>query len=408
LIAQVYSNDQSTLIGAASPGSYYTPGSALSVTANNTGGIQPDTNYQIRFAVYDSALSRYSYGPFAQFRTASVLPLTVNSISGGMPSSASPVGSTVKVSFRALDGLGIQNAWVQVKNSSGTVIGTYDANLISGNNLDGTYESSISTIIPDFSAGGTFTVEARVGGNGRIMWEWKPIGTFNLIYVAPRDTQAPVIDANSVSVTPTSLYENGTITVSAPVTDNVGVSSVSVQIAQLNFALSRTSGTATSGVWSGTSGMNYRGGASDGYLQPGVYSPVITVSDAAGNVISVTKSAAFVLGQQAGGATIASASAVAVSGTLYPGGTVQISANVIAYNQVISAVRFSSDGNNLNKNGLLTEVSGNAYNKNFSTTLTVDSNKAPGNYSINLVAETANGRSSTTFTVTVTVAASPG
>jgi PKD repeat protein len=57
---------------------------------------------------------------------------------------------------------------------------------------------------------------------------------------------------------------------------------------------------------------------------------------------------------------------------------------------------------------LLTEVSGNAYNKNFSTTLTVDSNKAPGNYTINLVAETANGRSSTTFTVTVTVAASPG
>jgi hypothetical protein len=408
LIAQVYSNDQSTLIGAASPGSYYTPGSGLSVSANNTGGIQPDTNYQVRFAVYDSSLSRYSYGPFAQFRTASVLPLTVNSISGGMPSSASPVGSTVKVSFRALDGLGIQNAWVQVKNSSGTVIGTYDANLISGNNLDGTYESSISTITPDFSAGGTFTVEAKVGGNGRIMWEWKPIGTFNLTYVAPRDTQAPIIDANSVSVTPTSLYENGTITVSAPITDNVGVSSVSVQIAQLNFALSRTSGTATSGVWSGSSGMNYRGGASDGYLQPGVYSPVITVSDAAGNVISVTKSEAFVLGQQAGGATIASASAVAVSGTLYPGGTIQISANVIAYNQVISAVRFSSDGNNLNKNGLLTEVSGNAYNKNFSTTLTVDSNKAPGNYTINLVAETANGRSSTTFTVAVTVAASPG
>jgi hypothetical protein len=27
LIAQVYSNDQSTLVGAASPGSYYTPGS---------------------------------------------------------------------------------------------------------------------------------------------------------------------------------------------------------------------------------------------------------------------------------------------------------------------------------------------------------------------------------------------
>lgn len=408
LIAQVYSNDQSTLVGAASPGSYYTPGSGLSVTANNTGGIAPDTNYQVRFAVYDSTLSRYSYGPFTQFRTAAVLPLTVNTISGGMPSSASLVGSTVKVSFRALDGLGISNAWVQVKNSSGAVIGTYDATLISGSNLDGNYESSISTIIPDFSAGGTFSVEARVGGNGRIMWEWKPIGTFNLTYVAPKDTQAPVIDVNSVSVTPTSLYENGTISVSAPITDNVGVSSVTVQISQLTFALTRVSGTATSGVWTGSSGMNFRGGASDGFLQPGVYSPVITVSDSAGNVVSATKSAAFILGQQAGGATIASANAVSTSGVLYPGGTVQINANVIAYNQTISAVRFSSDGNNLNKNGVLTEVSGNSYNKNFNTTFTIAANQAPGNYSINLVAETANGRSSTTFTLTITVAASPG
>ena len=408
LIAQVYSNDQATLVGAASPGSYYTPGSGLSVTANNTGGIAPDTNYQVRFAVYDSSLSRYSYGAFTQFRTAALLPLTVNSITGGMPGTASPVGTTVKVRFRALDGLGIQNAWVQVKNISGSVIGTYEAVLVSGSNLDGVYESSISTIIPEFSAGGTFSVEARVGGNGRIMWEWQPIGTFNLTYVAPKDTQAPVIDVNAVSVTPSSLYENGTITVSAPITDNVGVSSVTVQISQLTFALSRSSGSATSGVWSGTSGMNYKGGASDGYLQPGVYSPVITVSDSAGNVISVTKASAFILGQQAGGATIASASAVSTAGILYPGGTIQVNANVIAYNQTISAVRFSSDGYNLNKSGVLAEVSGNAYNKNFSGTFTIAANQAPGNYSINLVAETANGRSSTTFTVNVTVAATPG
>ncbi len=407
LIAQVYSNDQSTLVGAASPGSYYTPGSGLSVTANNAGGITPDTNYQVRFAVYDSSLSRYSYGPFTQFRTVAVLGLSVNAISGGMPSTASPVGSTVKVSFRALDGLGIQNSWVQVKNSAGTVIGTYDAILISGNNLDGVYESSISTIIPDFAAGGTFSVEARVGGNGRIMWEWKALGTFNLTYVAPRDTQAPTLDANSVTVTPTSLYENGTITISVPVSDNIGVTSVSVVVGQLTFNLSRTAGTSTSGTWSGSSGMNFRGGASDGFLQPGVYSPIITATDSAGNGSSVTKSDAFILGQQAGGATIVSANTVTTAGTLYPGGTIQINANVIAYNQTISAVRFSSDGNNLNKNGLLTEVSGNSYNKNFSTTFSIASNQAPGSYAINLVAETANGRSSTTFTVNVVVAATP-
>jgi len=406
LIAQVYSNDQSTLVGAASPGSYYTPGSGLSVTANNTGGIVPDTNYQVRFAVYDSSLSRYSYGPFTQFRTTALLGLTVNSILGGMPSTSSPVGSTVKVRFSALDGLGISNSWVQVKNPAGIVIGTYNAFLISGNNLDGIYESSIITNIPDYAGGGSFSVEARVGGNGRIMWEWKPFGSFNLTSLAASDIQAPILDAYASTVTPTSLYENGTITLSVRVSDNVGVAAVNATLGQLSFKLTRTAGTAASGTWTGSTGMNFKGGQSDGYLPPGVYSPVITASDSAGNASSVG-GPSFILGAQAGGATIASANATSVSGTLYPGGTVQITANTIAYNQTISAVRYSSDGYNLNKSGLLTEVSGNSYNKNFAATFTLASNQAPGNYTINLVAETANGRSSTTFPVNVTVSSAP-
>ena len=407
LIAQVYSNDQSTLLGAASPGSYFTPGGSLTVTANNVGGITPDTNYQLRFAIFDSSLSRYSYGAFLAFRTAKLADLQVFTVPGGVPSISSPVGSTIKVSYRATDGLGISNAWIQVKNSVGVVIGTYSSSMVSGSNIDGTYDSYISTIIPDYSNGGIFSVEARVGGSGRIMWTWVPLGSFNLTYVVPRDVQAPIIDLSNITVTPTSLYENGRISISVPVSDNVAVSAITVRIGQLNFNLARISGTSISGVWSGTSGMNYAGGASDGYLSPGIYSPVITAIDSSGNSSSVVKNEAFILGAQGGSAQILTASAVSVSGTLMPGATIRLDANIVAYNQVISAVRFSSDGYNLNKNGLLSEVSGNSYNKNFSGTLQLALNQSPGTFNINLIAETENGRSSGVYTVQVLVGATP-
>ena len=339
--------------------------------------------------------------------SAALLDLTVKPISGGISAIPSAVGSTIKVRFQALDGLGISNAWVQVKNSAGTVIGTYDAKLISGSSKDGIYESTISTIIPDFSSGGSFVVEGKVGGSGRIMWSWTQIGSFSLISPPSKDTQAPVIDISNTLVSPTSLYENGSISLSVPISDNVGVTLVNVRIGQLSFNLSRASGTTSSGTWTGSSSMNFAQGASDGYLPPGVYSPQITATDAAGNSSSEVKAAAFILGAQGGGATIASANAASTSGTLYPGGVVQITANVIAYNQIISAVRYSSDGYNLYKSGVLTEVSGNSYNKSFAATFTLAENQTPGNYTINLVAETANGRSSTTFPVSVTVVAAP-
>ena len=235
LIAQVFSNDQSNLLGASSPGSYYTPGANLSVVANNVGGILPDTNYQVRFAVYDSSSSAYSYGPFTTFHTAALAGLQVVAIAGGTPTGSNSVGSTIRVSFRALDGIGISNAWVQVRNSLGNVIGTYDASLVSGSNTDGTYVSSISTIIPDFSNGGTFAVEAKVGGNGRIMWTWTPIGSFNLNYIAPvvippasMSTSAQSYGAQvpgrnfsfnvgiSGATSVTAMATNGTTTLTAP------------------------------------------------------------------------------------------------------------------------------------------------------------------------------------------------
>ena len=88
-------------------------------------------------------------------------------------------------SFRATDGLGITNAWVRVWKSTENSLqgfgeGTYTANLISGTNIDGTYQATIVTTIPGYAQGGTFTVGVQIGGNNRITG-WIAIGSFTLV-----------------------------------------------------------------------------------------------------------------------------------------------------------------------------------------------------------------------------------
>jgi hypothetical protein len=360
--------------------------------------------------------TRTGYNSGSSSIVGSALPgLAVNAISGGIPTSPVQVGPDLLINFNASDGIGITNAWIQYKNSAGTVIATYAANLVSGNSLNGVYRATVNTV---YSSVGTYTVEAKVGGNGRIMWNWQVLGTFTLIdNRTPVDTQAPITDLGNVITTPTSLYENGSITINVPVSDNVGVSAVSVTITRNSqtinsggqgltsgtLNLTKLSGTNVSGNWSGSTSMNFRQGSSDGYLLPGIYDLIITSTDSAGNSSAVTKSAAFILGWQASGAIIASASAVSSLGTLNAGGIVQISARVVAYNQTISAVRFSSDGYNFNKSGVLAVSSGSSYDKNFVGSFVVNSNQAPGTYTINLVVETSNGRSSGTYPLTITV-----
>lgn len=293
------------------------------------------------------------------------------------------------------------NWTVKVTNSSGITVATLpvgsNQTYITG--LSGSTTYRVSLVATD-SAGGT-----------------KSSAVLTITTLIPADTQAPVINSNSVTVTPSSLYENGNISLVVPASDNLGISLISARI-RINgqtvssggnglttgvFNLSRTSGTSSLGTWSGTTGMNFKYGQSDGYLLPGIYDLDISATDAAGNSSSITKEAAFILGAQAGGAIIASANIESVSGSFLPGSTVRLNANVIAYNQTISAVRFTSDGYNLNKNGVLAEVSGNSYSKYYSTTFVIAANQAPGNFTINLIAETANGRSSGSNSVSITV-----
>jgi hypothetical protein len=73
VIAEVYSSDEGTRIGASSEGSYYSPGKTQSVSANNPGGIAPGNVYKVRFALRDSISNRYTYGPFTTFTTPAAL-----------------------------------------------------------------------------------------------------------------------------------------------------------------------------------------------------------------------------------------------------------------------------------------------------------------------------------------------
>jgi len=73
VIAEVYSSDERTRIGASSEGSYYSPGMSQSVSANNPGGIAPGNTYKVRFALRDTILNRYTYGPFTTFTTSAAL-----------------------------------------------------------------------------------------------------------------------------------------------------------------------------------------------------------------------------------------------------------------------------------------------------------------------------------------------
>jgi hypothetical protein len=120
----------------------------------------------------------------ATFTMTVVAGLEVIAISGGLPTSSVNVGSNVLARFRATDGIGIENAWVRVFNSPGNEgfgLGTYTANLISGNNVDGIYEATIQTTTSGYASGSTFTVGVQIGGNNRITWTWKIIGTFTLV-----------------------------------------------------------------------------------------------------------------------------------------------------------------------------------------------------------------------------------
>ena len=141
------------------------------------------TNKNIQLTATDN-LQNYGYSRVF-LPTVVVAGLEVIAITGGVPTESVKVGTSFVVRFRATDGLGITNAWVRVWNSAenslaGFGAGTYTANLISGSNVDGSYEAIVFTNVDGYVGGGTFTVGVQIGGNNRITG-WKAIGSVPLV-----------------------------------------------------------------------------------------------------------------------------------------------------------------------------------------------------------------------------------
>ncbi len=373
-------------------------GNQISIT-----GLSGGTAYQIYLVATDSV----GNSKISQPLLISTLPTNPSVTTLGAIQSPSTPGINYPTqivlnspNLTAIIGYSSSFTWtIRTTTSSGILISTLPAN--TGNQIFITGLSPVTTYYVSIVA--TDSYGASVASPPLI-----------LTTAQLSDTTSPTVVPGSVSVTPTSLYENGSITVSTLVSDDFGVNQVLVRLRQSSglggiglstglFSLSKSAGSSNSGTWTGTSSMNFNYGSSDGYLLPGVYDAIFSATDGAGNVGTYTKTAAFILGAQAGNANIALASVS--SNPIYAGSTIQISARIIAYNQTISAVRVSGVLNGTSISGFLSEVSGNAYDKNYLGDIALPASIPQGAYSLNLVAETANGRVSAIYTLTFSVAA---
>ena len=192
-------------------------------------------------------------------------------------------------------------------------------------------------------------------------------GSFTVTAVV-NDTAPPSLSASSISITPSAVFENGTVTVSVPITDVSGVQSASVTLTRNpssinvgdvglttgSFQLTRTSGTATNGTWSASSGINFGGGSSTGFLVSGIYDVVVTATDTKGLTISVTQPAILTVGRQAGGPTLLSPTSSVNS--IMRGQSVTFTIRVVSYVNSVSAARVNISTLSLTSN--LTRISG--------------------------------------------------
>jgi hypothetical protein len=159
VIAEVYSLDERTRIGASSEGSYYSPGMTQSVSANNPGGIAPGNTYKVRFALRDTILNRFTYGPFTTFTTptADTQNPVVVAGSGSIQQSTVTVGQSVTFTFRATDDIGVNSAGGIMYNGSQLVSQGSGATRISGTATDGIWRMTLN--IPAANSAGTYTIQ---------------------------------------------------------------------------------------------------------------------------------------------------------------------------------------------------------------------------------------------------------
>ncbi len=244
VITEVYSLDERTRIGAASEGSYYSPGSTQSVSANNPGGIAPGNTYKVRFALRDTILNRYTYGPFTTFTTP-----------------ATPVTNQLQIIATRPDSDGITNIGICFTNPS--ALSGYVNYNISGVSSGSFLKHSGTPACSSFASGSsglrltpdtTYNYSATASNNG-----------INYSATLTHRTPPPLGDTRNPSIVSGSgVVQQSTVTVGQSVTftfratDDIGVTSAGgiiyngSQLVSQGGSASRVSGTATDGIWSVT------------------------------------------------------------------------------------------------------------------------------------------------------------
>jgi hypothetical protein len=338
--------------------------------------------------------------------------------SGVVSTSQTTAGSAITATFRITDDVSVASSTLAISNSSNQIVAQTSANLTSGTDKDGNYQASI--VVPVGTPVGTYRVIARatdpsgktsVGNSG--VSQYVLLGTFAVIL--PPDDQAPSVTANLIQISPTSSNENGTFTILVPASDNRGVTNIEVTMSRSQdypttpaqnttavITLSRSSGTALTGNWTGSKAL-YVGAGSNGILGEGYYNISVRAFDAAGNQTEVTLPNAFMLGMQASGPYISSTTTLPLATPLTPGTSFKIQTRINAYGHLISSASARSDGYNMNFSVPLVRVSGTTSDGIYEATITLASNQALGTFTYWIEAGTDNGRAGVRVDIPVVI-----
>jgi len=221
--------------------------------------------------------------------------------------------------------------------------------------------------------------------------------------IAAPDTAPPVVGVIS-PITPSVVLENGTVNISATITDQSGVSSVTATVIRNSsasvpvneagltsavYTLSRSTGTATNGVWTVNGPVAVSSG-STGLLISGVYDLVITAVDTGGRTASSpTVVGAFTVGRQG-------AAPILNNGTYSPpsivvGNYLTVSTWAVVYGSEVASIVATLG--TVNITATLTRISGTNASGQWRATIPIPLSTRVGQYPLTLSSSSTNGRS---------------
>ena len=271
------------------------------------------------------------------------------------PANNATVNGTITVSATASDNVGVASVQLQVDGANVGAADTSAPYSFSWNTTSVSNASHTLTAVAKDAAGNT-TTSAGVK-----------------VTVNNTDTTPPTVSITSPA---NNATVNGTITVSATASDNVGVASVQLQVDGANVGAADTSAP-YSFSWNTTSVSNAS------------HTLTAVAKDAAGNT---TTSASVKVTVNNGDTTPPTVSITSPSNNATVSGTVSVSANA-SDNVGVATVQFQVDGNNVGSADTTSP-----YNFSWNTT-----SYANGSHALTAIAKDAAGNSAVSSTVNVTV-----